>query len=94
MAGGSHESAIFLLLSRQRWEKVPEGRMRASLFAASKSPHPALRATFSREGRRTQKSRRAGSPGDGGLQLFLMRPHAGGDQLRSLPGVAPALDRD
>ena len=55
---------------------------------------PASWATFSRKGRRTQKSRRAGSPGDGGLQLFLMRPHAGGDQLRSLPGVAPALDRD
>ena len=55
---------------------------------------PASRATFSRKGRRTPKSRCVGGPGNGGLQLFLMRPHAGGDQLRSLPGVAPALDRD
>ena len=50
-------------------EKVPEGRMRG-LCAASRSvpdrsaqpPHPALRATFSREGRRETRLWRGGAP--------------------------------
>ncbi len=50
------------------WEKVPEGRMRGSLSVCwplltsfgsrdtkvSRTPHPALRATFSHKGRRQQ----------------------------------------
>ncbi|KQU94131.1 hypothetical protein ASC68_20930 [Devosia sp. Root105] len=51
------------------WEKVPEGRMRGSLrvlvslvaFApialhfVARTPHPALRATFSHKGRRQER---------------------------------------
>jgi hypothetical protein len=34
-------------LPRHAWERVPEGRVRASSIPKHKGPHPSLRATFS-----------------------------------------------
>jgi len=53
MAPVDFATATSVVTPLPSWERVPEGRVRGP-FAASRTPHPALRATFSHKGRREE----------------------------------------